>query len=394
MTHALDGITVLDFGRYIAGPFCGALLADLGADVIRIEKLSGSEDRYMVPVTEGGEGAMFLQMNRNKRSMTLNPMKPEGREIVHKLAATADVVIANLPPQTIAAMGLDYASLQSVKPDIILTTVSAYGEGGPYSERVGFDGIGQAMSGGIYMSGRPDEPIRAQVPFVDFGTALLATVGTLTALLHRRETGQGQHVESSLLGTALMISNTWLIEQSTTARDRVPTGNRGQTTGPNDLFRTRDGWIILQVVGNPLFERWAELMGEDHWLTDPRFASDEARGDNGEALSERTARWCAERTTEQALGELQNARIPGGPVLSPQQALDDAHIQAMNFFSAVDYPGLTGSAPISDTPVRLSATPGGIRRRPPTLGEHTDEIMAALGYDSAEIGSFKQKRVI
>ena len=394
MTHALDGITVLDFGRYIAGPFCAALLADLGADVIRIEKLSGSEDRYMVPVTEGGEGAMFLQMNRNKRSLTLNPMKPEGREIVRKLAATADVVIANLPPQTIEAMGLDYASLQAVKPDIILTTVSAYGVGGPYSERVGFDGIGQAMSGGVYMSGRPDEPMRAQVPFVDFGTALLSTVGTLTALLHRRETGEGQHVEGSLLGTALMIANTWLIEQSTTERNRIPTGNRGQTTGPNDIFHTRDGSIILQVVGNQLFERWAELMGENHWLSDPRFASDEARGDNGEALSERTAQWCAERTTEQALTELQNARIPGGPVLSPRQAIDDAHVQAMNFLTGVDYPGLAHPAPISDTPVRLSATPGGIRRRPPTLGEHTDEIMAALGYSTAEVGALKQKRVI
>ena len=151
MSKVLKGVKVLDFGRYIAGPFCGTLLGDLGADVIRIEKVDGSEDRFLSPITEDGDGALFMQLARNKRSLTLNPMKPEGREVVKRLVATADVVVANLPPDTLETMGLDYSSLRAIKPDIILTMISAFGRGGPYSNRVGFDGIGQAMSGNMYM---------------------------------------------------------------------------------------------------------------------------------------------------------------------------------------------------------------------------------------------------
>ncbi len=147
MSEVLKGIKVLDFGRYIAGPFCATLLGDLGAEVIRIEKVDGSEDRFLSPITDEGDGALFLQLARNKQSMTLNPMKPEGREIVKKLVATADVVVANLPPDTLIALGLNYESLTTIKPDIILTMISAFGRGGPYSNRVGFDGLGQAMSG-------------------------------------------------------------------------------------------------------------------------------------------------------------------------------------------------------------------------------------------------------
>jgi crotonobetainyl-CoA:carnitine CoA-transferase CaiB-like acyl-CoA transferase len=158
MPGVLEGIRVLDFGRYIAGPYCAALLAEQGAEVIRVEKREGSEDRFQAPVASTGDGALFLQMNRNKLGLTLDPMLPEGQKIVRQLVATADVVVANLPPQTLLDMKLDYASLTAVKPDIILTTVTAYGRGGPYSDRVGFDGIGQAMSGAVYMTGDEDQP--------------------------------------------------------------------------------------------------------------------------------------------------------------------------------------------------------------------------------------------
>ena len=207
MAGVLEGIRVLDFGRYIAGPYCAALLAEHGADVIRIEKREGSEDRFQAPVAETGEGALFLQMNRNKRGLTLDPMTPDGREVVRRLVATADVVVANLPPQTLLAMQLDYESLTAVKPDIILTTVTAYGRGGPYSERVGFDGIGQVMSGAVYMTGTEEQPYRAQVPWVDFGTALHCAFGTMAALMARKATGEGQWVEGALLATAVTMTN-------------------------------------------------------------------------------------------------------------------------------------------------------------------------------------------
>jgi crotonobetainyl-CoA:carnitine CoA-transferase CaiB-like acyl-CoA transferase len=394
MAGILHGIRVLDFGRYIAGPYCAALLAEYGAEVIRIEKRGGSEDRYVAPVGAGGEGALFLQMNRNKLSLTLDPMVPAGQEVVRRLVRTADVVVANLPPPTLAAMCLDYDSLKAVKPDIILTTSSAFGPGGPYSDRVGFDGVGQVMSGSVYMTGEPDQPYRAQVPWVDFGTALHCAYGTLAALMARRDSGKGQKVEGALLATALTFSNALLIEQAVIAADRVPTGNRGQTAAPVDLYRTKDGWIICQVIGQPLYRRWATLMGEPHWLEDPRFKDDLARGDNGELISARMQRWCIERSTAESIDILAREKIPAAPVLKPQQTLDDPHIRAMAFFQPVDYPGLERPAPIAKTPVWLSETPGGIRHRAPLLGEHTEQILQQIGYDAAAIEELRRTGVI
>jgi len=394
MAGVLEGIRVLDFGRYIAGPYCAALLAEQGAEVIRIEKVKGSEDRYQAPVAKTGEGALFLQMNRNKLGMTLDPMLPEGQEVVRKLVATADVVVANLPPQTLRDMKLDYASLTAVKSDIILTTVTAYGRGGPYSDRVGFDGIGQVMSGAVYMTGSEEQPYRAQVPWVDFGTALHCAFGTMAALMARKVSGKGQWVEGALLATAVTFGNALLIEQAVIAPNRVPTGNRGQTAAPVDLFRTKDGWILAQVIGDPLYRRWAKLMGEVHWLNDVRFKDDISRGDNGAVISERMSRWCAERTTAEALAMLAEARIPSGPVLKPQQTLEDPHINAMGFFQPTEFPGAPKPAPIAKAPVWLSETPGSIRRRAPTLGEHTDQILTRLGYDKGAIASLRSKAVI
>ena len=394
MTQVLKGIRVLDFGRYIAGPYCGTLLGDMGAEVIRIEKIDGSEDRFLSPISDKGDGGLFMQLARNKKCLTLNPMKPEGREIVKKLVKTADVVIANLPPDTLAAMGLDYESLKAIKPDIILTTVSAFGRGGPYANRVGFDGLGQAMSGAMYMSGTPEQPVKAFPPYIDFGTASLSAFGTMAALFERQKTGKGQMVEGSLFNTALTMMNGTAIEQNAIQRNRVATLNRSQTSGPADTFKTKDGWVLVQSVGGPLFKRWTDLMGEDHWLTDPRFKDDICRGDNGELISERTAVWCAQRTSKEVLEEMEAARLPAGPVLSPQQVLDDPHVAAKGLFQLVEYPGLDKPAPLMKTPVELSETPGEIRTRPPTLGEHTDEIMQELGYSETEVAQLREKRVV
>lgn len=396
MTAVLEGVRVLDFGRYIAGPWCAAVLGDLGAEVIRIEKTSGSEDRYVMPITPQQDGASYMQMNRNKLGITLNPMSDEGREIVRKLVATADVVVANLPPSGLTAMGLDYESLKAVRPDIILTTVTAFGTGGPASDRVGFDGVAQALSGAMYLSGPPGRPTKTITNFADFGTALSSAIGTLAALMHRDKTGEGQHVEGSLLGTALTFMAANLIEQAAIKPDRTSSWNRSQGAGPADTFATRDGWILVHCVGEPLFRRWCRLLGEEALLDDPRFATDQGRGDHGEELSDRMAAWCAERTTEAALQALDQARIPAGQVYSPQQALDDAHIQAMGFLKTMDYPGLPDGkgAFVSDTPVRFSTIRSGVHRRAPTLGEHTNTILQELGYSESDIAMLRERGVV
>jgi crotonobetainyl-CoA:carnitine CoA-transferase CaiB-like acyl-CoA transferase len=390
----LTGIRVLDFGRYIAGPYCAALLADLGADVIRVERAGGGEDRWVAPVAEDGAGAMFLVMNRNKRAMTLDPACPEGREIVKKLVATADIVVANLPPEVLRSLSLDLESLRRVKPDIILTTVTAFGAGGPWSAKHGFDGIGQVMCGSAYLTGSPEQPLRAAVPWVDCGTASLAAFGTLAALMARLQTGRGQKVEGALLRTAVAFNNPTLVEQQVVKVDRIATVNRGQTSAPNDIFRARDGWIVTMAIGEPMFRRWAKLMGEDHWLNDPRFKDDLARGDHGEIISKRMSEWTAERTTAEALAELEAARIPAGPLYSPQQALEDAHIRAAGLLQDSQYPGLARPAPLAPTPVDLSETPGRFRHGAPTLGEHTDDILRELGYGSEAIAGLRARNVI
>ncbi len=395
MSALLEGIRVLDFGRYIAGPYCAALLAEYGAEVIRIEKREGSEDRFVAPVGAGGEGSLFLQMNRNKLSLTVDPMVPEGREVVRRLVRTADVVVANLPDQSLAAMALDYASLSAVKPDIIVTTSSAYGSKGPMARNVGFDGVGQAMSGAVFMTGEPDQPYRAQVNWVDFGTALHCAFGTMAALLERSRTGKGQHVTGSLLGTALTFMNSYLIEQAVIRKDRVPTGNRGQAAAPVNLYRTSDGWLLCQVVGQPLFERWAKLMGVPEWLAEPRFADDLARGEKGAtAIDERMQRWCESRTTQEAVAILGEAKIPCGPVLNAQAALDHPQVNAMGLLQPLDYPGLPAPAPIGRVPLGMTVSEGGIRHRAPLLGEHTDRILGSLGYGAAEIAGLRERGVV
>ena len=394
MSDVLAGIRVLDFGRYIAGPYCAALLADLGADVIRVERVGGGEDRWVAPVAPDGAGAMYLIMNRNKRAMTLDPSAPEGREIVRKLVATADVVVANLPPEVLRALALDLDSLRRVKPDIILTTVTAFGAGGPWSHKHGFDGVAQLMCGSAYLTGTPEQPLRAAIAWVDCGTASQAAFGTLAALMAREKTGRGQKVEAALLRTALAFNNPTLVEQQVIQPNRIATLNRGQTAAPSDVFRTKDGWIIVYAIGTPMFRRWAKLMGEDHWLGDPRFQDDQARGDHGELVSKRMAEWTAERTTADALAALDTAKVPAAPLYSPQQALEDAHIRVAGLLRDTDYPGLPRPAPLAPTPVDLSETPGRFRHRAPTLGEHTDLILAELGYDDAAITRLRAAGVI
>jgi len=394
MSKVLDGIRVLDFGRFIAGPFCAALLADYGADVIRIDRVGGSEDRFVVPVTASGEGALFLQANRNKRSITLDIDSELGREVVRRLVRTADVVVANMPPKTLANLGLDYATLSALNPRIIVTASTAFGSHEAAANRVGFDGMGQAISGAVHMSGTADAPTKLMAPVVDFSTGLSCALGTIMALYERERSGRGQCVEASLLQTALNLSSGALIEEAALALNRAPTGNRSPSYGPSDIFKVSDGWIIAQAIGQPLFKRWTRLVGAPELFDDPRFLDDTKRGENGEVLSDLMAKWCASRTRAEALRELEAAKIPAGPVNSPREALNDPAIRESDAYVWLDYPGLANPAPIIAPPAVLSRTPPEVTRRPPTIGEHTDEVLAEFGFEQAEIQALRDAGIV
>ena len=394
MSGVLEGVKVLDFGRYIAGPFCGALLADYGAEVIRIERVNGSEDRYVTPVSEDGQGAMFLQLNRNKLGLTLNPTKEKGQEIVKKLVQKSDIVIANLPEQTLKSMGLDYEELKEINPGIILTSNTAFGTTGPYAERVGFDGVAQAMSGAMDMTGEPEQPTKAYAPYVDFCSASLAAFGTLLAYLEKQKSGKGQRDQTSHLQTALTTTNSLVIEQEILNINRVASLNRAQTSGPSDTFKTKDGWILVQTVGGPLFERWVNLMGEKDWLEDKRFNDDLSRGENGQLISERMSEWCAERTSKEAIMELEGSRIPVGEVLKASETLKEEHILKKGSFVKLNYPTMDKEYSVVGPAVELSENPGVIKSRSPQLGEHNEEILSGLGYSQDEITQLKSERII
>ncbi|MEZ5498745.1 MAG: CoA transferase [Steroidobacteraceae bacterium] len=392
----LQGVRVLDFGRYVAGPYAATLLGYLGADVIRVERREGGEDRFIAPVTANGEGAVFLQTACDKRSLTLDLAHAQAAQVLRPLIASSDVVVANFPPRQLQKFGLDYASLCAIRSDIILATQTAFGESGPYRDRGGFDGIGQALSGAMYITGTPGAPVKAAAPYVDFSTAVLSAFGILAAILHRRETGQGQQVGANLQTTAMAVFGSHLIEQSVLELDRVGSGNRVQTSAPSDVFPTRDGHVLTHVVGNALFARWARLMGDAaRWLDDPRFSTDQSRADNSDDILARMRLWCAERSCEQAITELEAAGLPAARVYTPREALADPQVTALGSLHEVhDYPGLPRAAAIPDLPLRFSQLHAGISQRPPTLGEHTDEILASLGFDTRAIAALRNAQVV
>ncbi len=393
--QVFEGLRVLDFGRFIAAPWCAAIFADLGADVIRVERREGGEDRYVQSLDiPDGSGAGYLPNNRGKRGITLDTSTGEGRKIAHELVKTADVVIVNMPDRVMEAHGLDYETLKSVKPDIILASATAYGRSGPYSNRIGFDGIGQVMSGAVYRTGPEEQPYRFMVPYVDYATAQNLAIATMAAIVHRDRTGEGQHVEASLLLSALAVSDALLIDQAILEADHGRIGNRGLAVGPCDLFNIEGRWILVQVTGTPLFHRWCKMVGEEGWMDDPRFLRDEQRASNGVILNARMQEWCDTQKFDDAMAVLEENRIPAAEVLAPRQVLEQEHIKAMGYLKPVDYPGLSKPAPVIQTPFEMSKTPGRIAMRAPLLGEHNADVLGELGYDETAIAGLKEQGII
>jgi crotonobetainyl-CoA:carnitine CoA-transferase CaiB-like acyl-CoA transferase len=395
----LAGIRVADFGQFVAAPLCAALLGDLGAEVVRIERPGGSEDRAVISLfcrADGGpgEGSAFLQHNRNKRGLAMDIASPEGAQVIQRLIEWADIVVVNFPRQVLEKLGLDFASVHAINRRAILVTTTAFGAEGPYADRVGFDPIAQAMSGVVWFSGTAEQPQRSQAPWVDFATGMMGAYGALAALRARDETGLGQAVATSLFGTALSIFNGYLMEQAVAAPNRVPHGSRGHTAGPGDLFRCRDGWIFTGVQTNAIFRRWVRVVGAPELLDDPRFIDDGARGANGAILSDRMQTWCAERTVAEAVAALEAERVPAGPVYNLDQVFDDPHVVATGAFVPIEFPGIDRPAPIARPPVSLTGYDAPPMRRAPQVGEHTDAVLAELGFDDATIADWRVRSII
>ena len=394
MPGPLEGIRVIDFGRFIAGPYCAMLLADFGADVIRVERREGGEDRNLGPVTESGEGGLFLNLNRNKRGLTLDLGNPEARKVIARLVNSADIVVVNLPHNVMKKVGLDYDSLRAVKEDIILVMASAFGPDGPYADRVGFDGIIQAMSGAMSLTGFPGPPLRSIVSWVDYGTALHGAFGAMTALYHRQRTGRGQLIDVSLLATGVTLMTPLLAELKTMGIRREQTGNTAYYAAPSDVYRTKDGWIIIPTVGGPMFRRWARLVSREDLIDDPRFMDDLSRANHASVLNEVMSQWCEGRTRDQAITELDAARIPCGPCYSLEEVLSDPQVNSRGLLQEIEYPGGTKPVPIAGPPLRLSETPSAACRRAPALGEHTDEVLSEVGFSSADITALRASNTI
>jgi len=397
MAGALVGIRVLDLGRFVACPFCGMLLADMGAEVIRVERPGGGEDRYVGLITPSGDGYLFVNRNRNKKAISLNFERNEkAREILYELIKHSDVVIENFSPEAVKAMGITYDDLKKIKSDIVYAHISAFGPSGPYSHRLGFDPIAQAMSGAMAITGFPGPPLRTQIPWVDYSTACLATVGVVTALFHRERTGEGQMIDTSLLQTAVAYMAPYISEWETGKTLRGQLGNRGYWTGPGDLYQTKDKkWVILAIPTNSLWRRFCRSISREDLATDPRFQSDMARWEYREIIDPVVSEWVASQNAEELMAAAEQIPLPCGVYHELTEVADHPQVKAREMLSRVSSYNDGGEILVTGIPVRMSVTTPKIVRSFPAIGEHNEEIYGGiLGYSQEYQARLRTEGVI
>jgi crotonobetainyl-CoA:carnitine CoA-transferase CaiB-like acyl-CoA transferase len=394
MFDVLKDIRVLDFGKFVAAPLSTWLLSNMGAEVIKVEPVGGAPDREPFRMGEAIDGAGFVQLHSNKMSLCLDHGAPQGRAVLEKLIAESDVVVLGAPASTNARQALDYETLSKINPSIIYLNVSAFTSIGPRANEVGFDGVGQAMSGAAYMSGFGDTPTRSFCSYVDVTTGVLSAFAIACALMSRAQTGKGHEIETALMMSGYAAMSWLLVEQSVTARNRVRSGNRAQSSGPSDVFRTRDGWLVVQVVGGGLFARVAKVIGRPEFIDDPRFKTDNDRAENGAALSDAVGAWARNLSTAEALDILRAARVPGARVNSLQEALEEPQVEALQFIQKMTHPGLAGALPLFRAPVMVDGELSALRSRPPLAGEHTEFILRRAGYSGQDLDGLRKAKVI
>jgi len=397
MAGALNGIRVLDLGRFIASPFCGALLADLGADVIRVERPGGNEDRFLGFLMPIGYSYNFANMNRNKRDITLNFEKVEkARQILLELVKYTDVVVQNFSPEAATAIGVTYENFKTVKPDIIFARISAFGTTGPYQHRIGFDQIMKGVSGAMSISGFSPTPTREQSNHIDYMTAALTAVGVISALYHRAQTGEGQVVDTCLLQTGVTFMASVIAEWELAQMKRVQVGNRGYFVGPTDLYGTKDGkWLMLCLQTNSIWRRFCKHIGREDLVKDPRLQTDFDRWEHRDIVDPVVAQWVASMTASEVIAVSEKIPIPCGICYDQTEVAHDPQVEAIGALSQVPFPDGFTKVNVTSPPLKMSATPTKIYRSFPTVGQDNEEVYGKLlGYSKAELMKLKEEGVI
>lgn len=401
MDLSLAGIRVLDFSRFFAGPVCGMLLADMGAEVIRIDSPQGEMDRTYSLLGPDGETITFKAVNRGKKGITLLLNSEEGAAILEELVRHSDVVIHNFVPHSSLARRLNYDDLKKVNPRIVVSAVTGYGQYGPHAQRVALDYVTQAKSGIMAMTGFPENPpTRTSVAFVDFSSGACAALGILLALYHREKTGVGQAIDVALFDVAafLMQAVGALLAKQVYGQEVSESifrrgGNFGWASYMNCL-QAKDGWVMMTPTGEGLWQRFVKAIGRKELATDQRFNTDRDRGQNAALIDQIVKEWVAQRTVDEVVNTLQKAGVPCEPVNTVYQLPNDPQIKARNMIVYQQHPDL-GTIPLPGTPIKLSLTPGHIRAPAPKLGEHNEEIYGKLlGFDHDKLSQLKEKGII
>jgi crotonobetainyl-CoA:carnitine CoA-transferase CaiB-like acyl-CoA transferase len=385
----LAGIRVLDYTQIMAGPYCGMLLADMGADVIKVEKPGGDDSRRMAPPFIADESAAFLAINRNKRGIVLN-LKIEGaRQALRRMVAESDVLVQNFRRGTLERFGLGYEDVRELNPALIYTHITGFGATGPYRDRGGFDLVAQGMSGLMAATGHPDQaPVKVGVPITDLNAGFYGAYGTLCAYIHRLKTGRGQFVDTSLLEGGI-ASTVWESAMYfATGQSPVAMGSAHRLSAPYQAFATADGHLNIGAANQANWERLCQAIGRQDLLEDERFASNPDRMVNLQALAATLDETFSQASTAHWLEILERAAVPSGPIYSSSQVYDDPHVQARGMSVETDHP-TAGRVRNIGIPVKLSETPGAIRRSAPALGQHTDEILAEFDYGEEEIAQLR-----
>jgi crotonobetainyl-CoA:carnitine CoA-transferase CaiB-like acyl-CoA transferase len=384
MPQALEGLRVLDVTQFMAGPYCAVMLADLGADVIKIEPPAGDSTRRMVGAV-GAESAAFNAVNRGKRSVVLDLKRDGGREALVRMAGFADIVVENYRPGVMRALGVDYARLSLANPGLIYASISGYGATGPDSGKGGFDLIAQGVSGIMSVTGEPGRPpVKAGIPLTDLGAALFAVTGILAALHHRERSGRGQLIETSLVEAGVALSVWEATEYFSGTGVPRPKGSAHRMSAPYQAFRCADGYVTIGANTDRLFHRLCEVLGHPEWALDPDFADNVSRASRETRLAALIEDVMSQRPRAEWLAALSANDIPSGPINDYAQVFDDPQVAARQMVRETSHP-ILGRLRTLGSPIKMSETPTDPSRRGPLLGEHTAEVLREFGFSDSEI---------